>query len=127
VLDGEPPLIHGDGEQSRDFTYIDNAVEANLLAASAQVVDGGTFNIAGGERITLNALVEELRRLTGKEIEPTYTDPRPGDVRHSLADISKARDVLGYHPAVDIRTGLERTYAHYEQLSRIGEGTHAPL
>ena len=90
-LDGERPTIHGDGEQSRDFTYIDNVVEATLLAAQADGVAGETFNVACGDRISLNALIAELRELTGKEIEPIYTDPRPGDVRHSLADISKAR------------------------------------
>src|SRR5215211_285361 len=92
LLDGERPLIYGDGEQSRDFTYIDNAVEANLLAARAEDVAGGTFNIACGERITLNRVIEELRAVSGGEVDPIYAEARPGDVRHSLAGISRARD-----------------------------------
>jgi nucleoside-diphosphate-sugar epimerase len=115
VLDGEPPVIHGDGEQSRDFTYIDNAVDANLLAARAEGVAGEAFNIACGARISLNQLVAELEGIAGTSVEPTHTDPRPGDVLHSLADISKATEGLGYTPAVDLRTGLERTYAYYEE------------
>ena len=108
-LDGEAPVVYGDGEQSRDFTYIDNAIEATALAARAEGVTGQTFNIACGTRTTLNDLLEELRSLTGKEIDPVYSDPRPGDVRHSLADISRAREALGYEPTVDVRTGLGRT------------------
>jgi nucleoside-diphosphate-sugar epimerase len=115
VLDGQPPTIHGDGEQSRDFTYIDNAVDANLLAARAEGVAGEAFNVACGDRVSLNDLVSELERIVGSEIEPVHTDPRPGDVPHSLADISKAREALGYEPKVDFRSGLERTYAYYEE------------
>jgi UDP-glucose 4-epimerase len=112
-LDGRSPVIFGDGEQSRDFSYIDNTVEANLLAASAEGVAGRTFNIACGERITLNALLDELRSLTGMAIEAVYEDPRPGDVRHSLADISAAREALGYEPRVGVSEGLARTHAWY--------------
>ncbi len=114
LLGGRPPTIHGDGEQSRDFTYIDNAVEANLLAATADGVGGQTFNIACGENITLNALVAELRTLAGSEIEAVHEAPRAGDVRDSLADVSAARGALGYEPAVDVRAGLERTFDWYE-------------
>src|SRR3954454_9528958 len=88
ILDGQQPVIHGDGEQSRDFTYIDNAVEANLLAASAPDIAGETFNIACGDRISLNDLIAELEAITGEQITPVHDEARPGDVRHSLADIS---------------------------------------
>jgi nucleoside-diphosphate-sugar epimerase len=125
VLDGQPPTIHGDGEQSRDFTYIDNAVDANLLAAQAEGVAGEAFNVACGERISLNDLVAELEKIVGTEIEPVHTDPRPGDVPHSLADISKAREGMGYEPAVDLRTGLERTFAYYEERRSGREATPA--
>jgi UDP-glucose 4-epimerase len=112
-LDGEPPVVYGDGEQSRDFTYVDNAVDANLLAATADRVAGRTYNIACGERISLNALLDELRAHTGKAIESTYQPARPGDVRHSLADIETARSDLGYDPCVDVIEGLRRTFAWY--------------
>lgn len=116
ALDGGRPIIHGDGEQSRDFTFVDNAVDANLLAASAAGAAGEAFNIACGERTSLNDIVVRLSALAGREIESVHTDPRPGDVRHSLADIAKAREILGYVPAVDFEEGLRRTYAAYEEL-----------
>jgi nucleoside-diphosphate-sugar epimerase len=111
-LDGERPVVFGDGEQSRDFSYVDNAVEANVLASEAEGVAGRTFNIGCGERITLNRLLDELRGLTGEEIEAVYEDARPGDVPHSLADISSAREELGYEPLVDVREGLARTFVY---------------
>jgi nucleoside-diphosphate-sugar epimerase len=113
ILDGGQPLIHGDGDQSRDFTYIDNAVEANVLAAAAPDVAGETFNIACGERISLNALIAELEAIAGQEVTPIHDEARPGDVRHSLADISRARESLGYEPAVDLRTGVRRTFDYF--------------
>jgi UDP-glucose 4-epimerase len=113
LLAGRPPTVHGDGEQSRDFTYIDNAVEANLLAATADGVAGETFNIACGQNITLNALLDELRVLAGSEIEAEHVESRAGDVRDSLADISRAREALGYEPVVDVRSGLARTFEWY--------------
>jgi nucleoside-diphosphate-sugar epimerase len=112
-LEDRQPVVHGDGEQSRDFSFIDNTVEANVLAASADGVAGQTFNIACGERITLNALIEELRSLTGKSIEAVYEDPRPGDVRHSLADISAARQELGYEPTIGVGEGLRKSFDWY--------------
>jgi nucleoside-diphosphate-sugar epimerase len=115
VLDGRQPVINGDGEQSRDFTYIDNAVDANLLAISAPEVAGETFNIACGERISLNALIGELEAITGNKVTATHVDSRPGDVRHSLADISRAREKLGYAPAVDLRTGVRQTFDYYAE------------
>lgn len=111
VLGGERPTIHGDGEQSRDFTYVDNAVDANLCAARAEGVAGEAFNIACGERISLNAVLAELGRQTGREVEADHTEGRPGDVPHSLADISKAREGLGYEPAIDVQEGLARVIA----------------
>jgi nucleoside-diphosphate-sugar epimerase len=117
VLEGGHPLIHGDGEQSRDFTYIDNAVQANVLAASAPDVAGEAFNIACGERISLNALIAEIEAITGEEITVDHDESRPGDVRHSLADISRARERLGYEPAIDLRTGVGKTFDYYADRS----------
>lgn len=119
-LNDQRPRIHGDGEQSRDFTYIENVVDATLLAGAADGVAGETFNVACGDRISLNALIAELRELTGKEIEPIYTDPRPGDIRHSLADISSARRALGYEPSVSAREGLRRVFSWYEERRASG-------
>lgn len=114
MLDGDRPVIYGDGEQSRDFTYIDNAVEANILAAEGDDT-GEAFNVATGGRVTVNELVEKLNEHLGTDIEPVYDDPRPGDVRHSHADISKARDLLGYTVETDFGEGLERTIEYYQQ------------
>jgi nucleoside-diphosphate-sugar epimerase len=110
LLSNERPVIYGDGEQSRDFTYIDNVVAANLNAASAKEASGKVINIANGQRITLNQLLAELKGLTGKQgVTAEYREPRVGDVRHSLADISLARQFLGYESKVDLREGLQRT------------------
>jgi nucleoside-diphosphate-sugar epimerase len=109
LLNGAAPVIFGDGEQSRDFTYIDNVVDANLRAAGAEGVSGQTFNVACGEQISLNRLLDEIRDIVGSEVEASYLDPRQGDVKHSLADISRARDQLGYEPLVDFNEGLLRT------------------
>jgi nucleoside-diphosphate-sugar epimerase len=113
-LDGEQPTIHGNGEQSRDFTYVDNAVDANLLAVAAPEASGRIFNIACGEGHTLNFLASEIRRLTNATIEPIHGPPRPGDIPHSLADVTAAREVLGYEPKVDLIEGLRRTVAWHE-------------
>lgn len=109
LLRGESPVVYGDGEQSRDFTYIDNVVDANLRAAAAQGVEGETFNIACGDRISLNRLLEEIRGIVGSDVEATYLEPRQGDVKHSLADIGRAREQLGYEPIVGFNEGLQRT------------------
>ena len=110
MLKGESPVIYGDGEQSRDFTYIDNAVEANLLACrSGKVGAGEVINVACGERYSLNDLVQILNEIMGTGIEPLYSEARPGDVKHSLADITRARELLGYKAGVDFREGLKRT------------------
>ncbi len=112
-LRGYNPVIFGDGEQSRDFTYVANVVEANLLAMSAPGVAGRTYNIALGDRITLNELVASIGELLGRSLEARYEAPRAGDVRHSMADISRARDELGYRVVVDFKRGLERTIEYY--------------
>ena len=108
MIDGKRPTIYGDGEQSRDFIYIDNVVEANVLAAEREAT-GAAVNIGCGGRITVNELVDRLNELLGTEIEPIYTDPRPGDVCHSHADISKAAGLLGYDPDIGFDVGLKRT------------------
>jgi UDP-glucose 4-epimerase len=115
MLAGEQPTIYGDGEQSRDFTYIDNVVRGNLLAAAARAekVSGRMMNLATGNRITLNQTFEILSGLTGYSGKPAYEPPRSGDIRDSLADISLARELLGYTPQVDFREGLRRTVEWY--------------
>lgn len=110
LLGNETPVIYGDGEQSRDFTYIDDVVEANLKAAETTKGIGQIINIANGERISLNQLLDVLKDLTGRsDVVADYQDPRAGDVKHSLADIERARALLGFEPGVDLRTGLART------------------
>lgn len=103
------PVIYGDGGQSRDFVYVENVVHANLLAASVNQGFGETFNIGSGQAMNLADMYSHLARLTGSQLEPEYADPRPGDIRHSLADITKAQNLLKYRPLVDPRDGLKRT------------------
>ena len=120
MLEGERPTIHGDGEQSRDFTYIDNVVHANLLAASApaEKVSGRVFNVAVGSRITLNELYKALQKLTGFTVDAAHGPDRAGDVKHSLADITAAREALGYAPKVSFEEGLRKTVEWYKQSLR---------
>jgi nucleoside-diphosphate-sugar epimerase len=113
LLGGQRPVIFGDGEQSRDFTYVANVVQANMLAMGAPGVAGKVYNVACGERVTLNRLVGELRDLLDSDVEPVYAAARPGDVKHSLADLSLARAELGYEPLVLLREGLQRTIQHF--------------
>jgi len=117
MLNGERPTMFGDGEQSRDFTYIDNAVEANLLAckAPAAQVAGKVFNVATGRRITLNETFKLLQGLTSYSGSPIYAAERGGDIKHSLADISSAEKYLGYEPSVDFKDGLRRTVEWYRR------------
>ena len=117
MLAGEQPTIHGDGEQSRDFTYIQNVVHANLLAAAApaEKVSGQRMNVATGAAVTLNQTFEVLCGLTGYSGKPAYGEPRSGDIRHSLADIGLARQLLGYEPQVDFNEGLRRTVEWYRK------------
>lgn len=118
MLAGEQPTIYGDGEQSRDFTFIENVVHANLLAgdAPAAKVAGQMMNLATGQRITLNQTYEILRGLTGYTGKPAYAEGRSGDIRDSLADISLAKKLLGYEPVVDFREGLRRTVDWYRTI-----------
>ncbi len=118
MLAGDQPTIYGDGEQSRDFTYIDNVVAGNLLAAAAPAVkvSGQMMNLATGARITLNQTFDILKDLTGYEGKPAYADGRAGDIKDSLADISRAKMLLGYEPKVDFREGLRRTVEWYKTL-----------
>jgi UDP-glucose 4-epimerase len=119
MLDGEQPTIFGDGSQSRDFTYIDNAVHANLLAAKAPAaaVAGGVFNVATGTRADLNETFQILKKLTGYSDDVKYGPEREGDVKHSLADISSAEKHLGYKPQVSFEEGLRRTIEWYRAES----------
>ena len=122
LLSGEQPVIYGDGEQSRDFTYIDNVVAANLSAASSKGASGKVINVANGQRITLNELLSELKGLTGKQdVTAEYREPRVGDVKHSLADITLAREFLGYESKVGLREGLQRTMDWWKN-SRFSRG-----
>jgi nucleoside-diphosphate-sugar epimerase len=105
----ERPCVFGDGQQSRDFTYVDNVVNANLLAAAAHELAGESINVASGRPYSLLDLLGELRSLLGTQLDPKFEPSRPGDIRHSHANIDLARDLLGYHPQVDFREGLRRT------------------
>lgn len=115
LMAGQAPTIFGDGLTSRDFTYVANAVQANLLAADAPKAAGAVVNIACGERFTLNELAAGLNRLLGTSLEPVYGPERAGDVKHSLADIGQARELLGYDPQIGFAEGLERTVAWYRE------------
>ena len=115
-LQDEPPVVFGDGEQSRDFTYVENAVEANLLACEAPAVSGGVFNIGTGDRFSLNQTLDILRRVSGKKLKAKYEPPREGDIRDSQADVTAAREFLGYQPTVRFEEGLERTYDWYRGM-----------
>lgn len=116
LLSGEQPVIYGDGEQSRDFTYIANVVDANLKAAETTKGIGAVINVANGERITLNELLKEVQELTGKtDVAVDYRAPRAGDVLHSLADITRAREFLGFEPRVGLREGLQLTIDWWKQ------------
>jgi nucleoside-diphosphate-sugar epimerase len=119
ALRGERPQVFGDGEHTRDFCYIDNAVSANLLAASTtRKLKGEVVNVACGERTSLNRLLGLIGELVGKPVEPLYGPSRPGDVRDSLADIHAARELLGYEPRVDVREGLQRTIEAFRRFTR---------
>ncbi len=114
MLKGERPVIFGDGEQSRDFCFVDNVVNANMLAAEAKEMHGEVVNVACGERTTLNQMVVDMNKLLGTDIKPEYRPPRAGDVRHSLADISVTKQVLGYEPGIMFAEGLRRSIEWYK-------------
>jgi UDP-glucose 4-epimerase len=117
-LAGEAPVVFGDGEQTRDFTFVADAVAANLLAADAPRAAGEVVNVAGGRRVSLNALLGELQALTGARTPARHEPARRGDVRDSLADLGRARELLGYAPRVDLRTGLARTVSFLKAKER---------
>jgi len=118
LLQGSPPTIFGDGEQSRDFTYIENVVQANLLAMSAEHLHGEAINVACAERTSLNQLVKVLRKILGSELVPVYEEPRQGDVKHSFADIRKGREILNYEPKVGVELGLRKTVEFFKKSVR---------
>ncbi|TVP99031.1 MAG: SDR family oxidoreductase [Planctomycetaceae bacterium] len=120
ALAGESPTLYGDGEQTRDFVYVEDVIQANLLASTASGVDGEVFNIARGEPTTLWGLLEILQTLLGTRVEPLREPPREGDVRHSTADITRAHQRLGYEPAVELGEGLRRSIDYYRE--RAGHG-----
>jgi nucleoside-diphosphate-sugar epimerase len=117
LLVNKPPLVYGDGEQSRDFTYVDNVVQANILAIEAPEAPGKILNIAYGKQVTVNELIKTLNAILGKNIQPIYESSRPGDIRHSLADISQARRILGFSPTVSLEEGLRRAVAWFMDKS----------
>jgi UDP-glucose 4-epimerase len=119
LMEDKPPVIFGDGEQSRDFTFIDNVVEANMLAFSKRDAVGKVMNIACGKRYSLNDLVRKLQKILGKQIEPTYCPGKPGDVKHSLATIDLAEATIGYKVEIDFDRGLEKTVEWFRKKMNI--------
>ena len=119
ILSGEPPLIYGDGSQSRDFTFVANVVHGNLLAAEATGVGGKIINLADGRQTTLLRLLEILCQLLGKKIQPTFLPARLGDVKESLADISLARRLLGYEPPFSLEQGIDQTIEYYRSIAGV--------
>jgi len=115
ILKDQSPVVYGDGEQSRDFTYVDNVVHANLLAARAKKTAGEVVNIACGEAITVNAIIALINRIVGRNVRPAYAPARAGDVKHSLADITVARRLIGYEPVVSFEQGLRQAIDWYRE------------
>jgi len=115
LLEGEAPVVYGDGEQSRDFTYVSNVVDANLRAAESGEAIGQVINLGIGERVTINQLLAELQKIIGSNLPTRYEDTRAGDVRHSLAAISRAGELIDYRPSVRLAEGLKRTVAWYQE------------
>lgn len=113
INQNKQPVIYGDGEQSRDFTYISNVVQANILAATADCESGITVNCAVSGQITLNELIREMNKLMNKDIKPVYEGPRAGDIKHSYADVNLAEKTLGYKPVVSFQEGLKKTIESY--------------
>jgi UDP-N-acetylglucosamine/UDP-N-acetyl-alpha-D-glucosaminouronate 4-epimerase len=113
-LDSTPPVVFGDGEQTRDFTYVENAVQANILACEAPSASGRTFNVGTGHAVSLNQVLQMLQKASGKTLETKYEPAREGDIRDSLADIRLAKEFLAYEPTVLFEEGLERTFAWYQ-------------
>jgi len=118
VLNGQPPVIYGDGQQSRDFIYVSNVVKANLLAAEADKFRGEAFNIGSSERVTINQLAQLITGRLNPNLKPVYEAPRPGDIKESYADTSRARDLLGFEPDFDFLKGLELTIEWYRKQNK---------
>jgi nucleoside-diphosphate-sugar epimerase len=116
LSENRQPTIYGDGEQTRDFTYVGNVVDGVLRACTASEASGEVINVATGGRVSLNELFRTIRGLTGATVEPRYAPARVGDVRDSQADISKARRILGYVPSTNLEQGLDRTIAWYRKM-----------
>jgi UDP-glucose 4-epimerase len=117
LSEGTRPIIYGDGEQTRDFTYVTNVVDGVIRAAETPGVAGHVFNVATNSRISLNELLAALKKIFGSTVEPIYKDARQGDVKHSQADIAKAERMLGYRPTVNLEEGLRHTVAWYQTES----------
>ncbi|MFQ5490677.1 MAG: SDR family oxidoreductase [Phycisphaerae bacterium] len=117
ILGNTPPTVYGDGEQTRDFTYVDNVVHGNILAAKLAKAEGQTVNLACGGQITVNQVIAKINQLLGKDIQPHHVDSRPGDVKHSCADITRARKLLGFEPQVTFDQGLERAIEYYKSMA----------
>lgn len=118
INEDKTPVIYGDGTQSRDFTYIKNVVHANILASKAKITKGEVINVACNDRIDLNELAKKLNLILNKNLQPVYDEPRLGDVKHSQADINKAKSLIGYEPIVDFETGLKMTVDSYGKESQ---------
>ncbi|MFH2055553.1 MAG: SDR family oxidoreductase [bacterium] len=119
LLAGKQPKIYGDGEQSRDFTYIDNVIEAVLGACAQDKIKSGAYNLACGSQLTVNELLRQLREILGKQGEAIYVDARPGDVKHSFADISRLAADFGFKPSIGFEEGLQKTVAYFERENRL--------
>ncbi|MGA9119946.1 MAG: NAD-dependent epimerase/dehydratase family protein, partial [Bacteroidota bacterium] len=118
ILQDRSPVIYGDGTQSRDFTYVANVVEANIRAATVSCETGIVMNCACHGQVTLLELVAAINSILGKTIQPEFSDERPGDIKHSFADIEMMKNVLGFSPSIDFRLGLELTCKHYLRLAK---------
>lgn len=123
MMENKSPVIHGDGEQTRDFTFVKNAVQANIKAMFCENENafGEVFNVAVGERVSVNELFKLIAEITAFKGQPIHKEPRAGDVRHSLADISKAKNILDYNPQIKIKEGLERTFEWFKSASDFGK------
>ena len=117
ILKDRPPTVYGDGEQTRDFTYIEDVVQANFKAVAVAETKGQVINIGTGAQISVNTVIQKINELLGKDIKPNHVDPRPGDVRHSLADIRLAGELIGYGPTVQFAEGLQKSIEYYQQIT----------
>jgi len=121
ILNGRQPVVYGDGRQSRDFTFVANVVHANLLAADAPGVSGQVFNAANGRSVTLLELLDAINHVLGTNVKPVHAPPRTGDIRESMADITQARELLGYEPQIDFHEGLRRSIEYYRRSAEVGK------